>query len=181
MIDFPSSGEKSGFPDQCFIKFRVVSAERFQKLSRIFEILRQRKPQLPQEDTQKRNIMIDKITDDIFDLFDEQSLHSFWWPSNQEVSDYVRRWQETPVSQRLTDPAFKTPWDFSSMIDSLLTGEYELVSCQLLTPILGILVFSPYSLPYGGSGAMKALIQSFDCEILGEEAGEGYISYIQGP
>ncbi len=64
------------------------------------------------------------------------------------------------------------------MIDSLLTGEYELLSCKSLTSEIGILTFSPYSLPYGGSGAMKALIQSFDCEIIGEEAGEGYISYI---
>jgi hypothetical protein len=178
MINFPPPEEKSGFLSQYFIKFRVASQERFQALSRVFEVLRQEKLKLPQEDIQKRDIMIEKFIDDIFDLFDEQSLHHFWWPSNEEVNDHVKRWQASPISQRFTDPTLKTPWDFSSMIDSLLTGEYELLSCTLLTSTLGLLTFSPYSLPYGGSDAMKALIQSFDCEIIGEETEEGYISYL---
>jgi hypothetical protein len=55
------------------------------------------------------------------------------------------------------------------MIDSLLTGEYELLSCKLLTSDVGVLSFFPYSLPYGGSDAMRVLIQSFGCEIIGEE------------
>lgn len=175
MVNVLPSEEKSSFPYQCFIKFRVMSPERFQDLSRIFEILKQEKPKIPQEDRQRRDIMIDKITDDIFDLFDEQSLRSFWWPSKQEINNHVKRWQASAIPQRFTDPTLKTPWDFSSMIDSLLTGEYELLSCKLLTSEIGVLTFSPYSLPYGGSGAMKALIQSFDCEVISEETGEEHI------
>jgi hypothetical protein len=63
------------------------------------------------------------------------------------------------------------------MVDSLLSGEYELLSCHLLTPNTGVLVFLPYSLPYGSSDAMKALIEAFDCKMIGANLGSIYTSY----
>ena len=62
------------------------------------------------------------------------------------------------------------------MIDCLMNGEYELLSCRLLTSDIGVFVFLPYSLPYGGTECMKVFIEAFDFEIIGEENGTGYIS-----
>jgi hypothetical protein len=119
----------------------------------------------------------EQIEEEIFDLLDEQALLHFWWPSKEENDAYWRRWQDLPRKQQKIDPLLKGPWDFSSMVESILTGEYKFVSCQLLAPDRGVLVFLPYSFPYGGSGAIQALIEACDCEILGAERGDGYISY----
>jgi hypothetical protein len=192
VLDFPPSGEMSGFPYQCFFKFQVISQERFHILSHIFEVLKQEKQKileayedtsdggndealdrLVKEDTRKRN----EIAENLFVLFDDRALGHFWWPTMQEREEHWKRWKATPIPQRFADPTLETPWGFSSMVDSLLTGEYGFLSCHLLAPDTGVLVFLPYSLPYGSSDAMKALIEAFDCEVIGAELGTGYILY----
>ncbi len=180
----------------CFIKFRVNDQARFQILAQIFEISKQEKSRylaalFEDEEDQENDYQeqaLRKLVESLFDLFDEQALAHFWWPSKQEQLDYVQRWQATPVPQRFTDPSLKTPWDFESMIDSLLNGEYELLSCRILTPdtslhseqyATGVFEFLPFSFPYGGTGCMKALIEAFGFQILGEDDGTGYISALE--
>ena len=181
-----------GLSHQCFFKFRMTSQERFHLLSHIFEILKQEKQKIlagyeerPDEENDEESAHLieeerqkrDEIAENLFVLFDDRALNHFWWPTKQEMEDHVKRWKATPLPQRFTDPALETPWDFSSMVDSLLTGEYEFLSCHILASDAGVLVFLPYSLPYGSSDAMKALIEAFDCEVIGAELGGGYISY----
>jgi hypothetical protein len=158
----------------------------------MFEILKQEKQKIreEQEETpdEKNAEAVDRlvkenrrkrseIAENLFVLCDDRVLSHFWWPSLQEREEHWKHWKATPIPQRLTDPTLATPWDFESMVDSLLTGEYEFLSCHLLAPETGVLVFLPDSLPYGSSDAMKALIEAFDCELIGAELGIGYISY----
>jgi hypothetical protein len=193
MASFPPPAERSGYLCQCFIKFRVPGDERFQALSRIFEILKQKKQKIIKEiynasdddgddeevdrQVEENKRKRDAITDSLFDLFDEQALSHFWWPSNKDWEEYWQRWNSTPGPQRFTDPALEHPWDFASMVDSLLSGEYEFLSCQLIEPDIGVLVFGIYSWPYGSSDAIKALVEAFDCNIVGADLGVGYVSY----
>lgn len=51
----------------------------------------------------------DAIANTLFDLFDEQALSHFWWPSQQDWEEYLQRWNRAPVPQRLTDPTFDHP------------------------------------------------------------------------
>ncbi|HEY4389642.1 MAG TPA: hypothetical protein VGN34_34810, partial [Ktedonobacteraceae bacterium] len=105
-------------------------------------------------------------------------LAHFWWTSKQEHQDYWQRWVATPVQQRFIDPALEIPWDFESMIDCLLNGDYEFISCKLFTSDTGVLEFSPFGFPYGGTDCMKALVKAFDFQIIGEDDGTGYIFYL---
>lgn len=178
----------------CFIKFRVMDQERFQLLAHAFEVLKQEKHKLTEaafgdneghipEDNEKHydtlhEQALRKLTDSLFDLFDEQTLAHFWWPSKQEAQDYWQRWLATPKEQRFTDPALNISWDFESIIDSFLNGEYELLACRLLTSDIGMFEFLPFAFPYGGRDCMKALIGAFDFPIIGEDYGTGYISYL---
>jgi regulator of sigma D len=107
VLDFPPPGEKSGFPYQCFFKFRVPSQERLHLLSHIFEILKQEKQKILEsyenrpdeeideesdrqieEDRQKWN----EITENLFVLFDDQALAHFWWPTKQEREEHYKLW-----------------------------------------------------------------------------------------
>lgn len=190
----PQSGLPSSWP-LCFITFRVTNPERFHILAHAFEILKQEKCKYleavfedVEQDEQEndgyevfRNLheqVLRNLMDIFFDAFDEHILAHFWWPSKQENQDYWQRWAATPAQQRSTDPTLDTAWDFESMLDCFLNGEYEFISCTLLTPDTGVFEFSPFSFPYGGTGCMKAFIEAFDFPILGEDNGTGYISYL---
>jgi hypothetical protein len=180
----------------CLVEFRVTNQERFQILAHAFEILKQEKlkylqvtfeqaaeEQENEGDEQAFSNIHEKILHDLmetfFDLLDERALSHFWWPSKQESQNYWQRWAATPEQQRFTDPTMRIPWDFESMIDCLLNGEYELTACRLLARDMGVLEFSPFSFPYGGTGCMKAFIEAFDCPIIGEDNGTGYVSYLK--
>ncbi|MFL5664687.1 MAG: hypothetical protein ACJ8BW_25570 [Ktedonobacteraceae bacterium] len=191
MEDLPLLGDGPDGPFPCFIDFQVTDQERFQVLCHAFEILKQEKLHLlaatfEEENAEEENAetentqeqTLQRLVDTLFDVFDEQALSHFWWPSRQERDAYWKQWWATPVSQRFTDPTLKTLWDFESMIDSFLSGEYELVSCSLWTPDTGVLEFSPFAFPYGGTGCMKALIEAFDFRVIGEDDGTGYVKYL---
>lgn len=151
--------------------FEILKQEKLKYLAEIFE----------DDGAQENNSheqALRKLVEVLFDLFDEQALAHFWWPSKQEHQDYWQRWSATPVPQRFTDPALNPPWDFESMIDSFLNGEYELLSCRLLTSDTGVLEFLPFSFPYGGTGCMQALIEALDFQVIGEDDGTGYVTYL---
>lgn len=188
MEDPSPLGARPDGPSPCFIDFQVTDQERFQRLCHAFEILKQEKLDLlagtfeteiaETEDNEEEGLQ--RLVDALFEVFDEQALSHFWWPSQQERDAYWKRWWATPVPQRFTDPTLETPWVFESMIGSFLSGEYELVSCRLRTPDTGVIEFSPFAFPYGGTGCMKALIEAFDFRIIGEDDGTGYVSVWKG-
>ena len=189
-----SSSSAPGSPPSCFIKFRAIEQNRFHMLVHAFEILKQEKFKLNEilnEDNEEQannqeeeqvngyhEHVLRKLAEVLFDLFDQHVLAHFWWPSEQERQDHWQRWWATPVPQRFTDLTLQTPWDFESMIDSFLNGEYELVSCRLLTSDTAVLEFLPFCFPYGGTGCMKALVEAFDFQVIGEDDGIGYVSYL---
>jgi len=142
------------------ITFRVRDDERFAKLAKVFEALREAKIDGNAPDP-----------DDAYwrQFFDEAALAHFWHPTPEERADWQRRWFSTPVAQRWADPSLQTPWDFASMIEAFCNGEYDLPVCERIADSEGKLTFDPHAYPYGGTGCMKALIEAFDCDVIGEE------------
>ncbi len=181
----PQSRVPESWPPR-FITFRATDQERFQMLTHAFAILKQEKlkylANMFEDDGVQENDsheqVLRNLVEVLFDLFDEQTLAHFWWPSKQEHQDYWQRWSATPAPQRFTDPTREIPWDFESMIHCFLNGQYEFLSCRLLTSDTGIFEFMPFAFPYGGTGCMKALIGAFDFQIIGEDNGTGYVSYL---
>ncbi|MEH2273786.1 MAG: hypothetical protein V7K40_02935 [Nostoc sp.] len=110
-------------------------------------------------------------------FFDHKALSHFWWPSEEEETEHLRRWFATPVEQRWTDPSLETPWGFESMFDAFQNGEYQLVACSMVSADRARLEFEPFSYPYGGTGAIQALVESFDFVILAEDDGTGYTKF----
>ena len=52
------------------------------------------------------------------------------------------------------------------MIGALEDGEYELVSCQLVSIDRARMKFNPLAHPFGGSGCMRALIEAFGFQVV---------------
>ena len=149
--------------DYSRLDFELDDAERFTKLQTVFAALKTAK---------ERDLAGEHFPDPEDEywrtLFDERSLQHFWWPTPDELADWTRRWQAAPVATRHTDPSLQTPWGFSSMIDSFWSGEYDLISIDRTSDTAGRLQFNPHACPYGGTGCMRALIESFGGVVTGE-------------
>ena len=132
------------------IEFEIAGEDRFRRLVTVFDALRAAKES-------------DEWRDDEYWLafFDQEALSHFWWPTAAEAEEQSRRWFATPIPQRFTDPSLVTPWHFGSMIDAFRNGDYELLRCERVSESVGRLSFDPYGWPYGGTGCMRALVESF--------------------
>lgn len=108
--------------EYCFVEFKVDEKKRFDALCRVFyEIKKDKDGDSFRDD------------EDWLAFFDDEALSHFWWPTQEERAEWVRRWDATPVPQRWTDPRLKTPWDFDSMFDAFKNGDYELISCRMIS------------------------------------------------
>ena len=99
------------------------------------------------------------------EFFTKMELASFWWPSQSEVEEWASHWSSTPVSERLSPDMPSPGWDFDSMIDAIFNAEYALIGVGRLTVSEAILEFDPHAWPYGGAGALRALVRSFGHQI----------------
>jgi hypothetical protein len=132
-----------------FIEFTFFSSEQFDRLSNVFNRLREAK----QEGI---------FPDDNYwlEFFDEQAQKSFWWPSEQELQEVLNKWRLTNH-----DPSTIPSWTFGSLIDAFKDGEYDLISCFQKKENLGRLEFKPLANPFGGSDCFHMLIRSFGCKV----------------
>jgi hypothetical protein len=134
-----------------FVEFEISDDHRFTQLDQVVNALGNAK-------------RTDVFRDDSYWLsfFDEDAKSRFWWPSETEKEECLRRWQSTPVESRWSEVSLTDlSWDFGFMIDAFRNGEYELLGCRRISPQLARLEFNPYSWPYGGTGCMRALIEAF--------------------
>lgn len=139
------------------MQFSVVNDDSFNRLAAAYAALR---------DVKASGAWPDEV--DWLVYFDDEAIGRFWWPTVAERDEHWRRYQATPVPDRDTDPALKTPWDFESMLDAFRDGEYELLKCERMDAETGRLTFDPHAWPYGGCGCMKALIEAFGHTVTAE-------------
>lgn len=140
------------------VNFELADSIRFGMLQRVFDALRDA----------KTNDAIDADDESWRSYFDDTALSHFWNPTPDELADWTRRWQATPVDKRFTDPTLKTPWDFPSMIEAFHNGEYILLRLIRTSENAGSLQFEALACPYGGTGCMHALIECFGGTVTGE-------------
>lgn len=142
-----------------FIEFEIDNNDNFGKFQEMFNDLRdsKNKGELDCEDARW------------IDYYDDEQIEYFWWPTQEEEKAYWELFNSLPFDQVTTDERLKKPWDFESMIDAIRSGEYDLASCNQTCDNIGRLEFDTWSWPYGGAGALKALIESFGFKITHEE------------
>lgn len=138
-----------------YIEFKVNDSVRFNLLENAFQKIKSDKDNDSFENEETYLI-----------YFDEQAKSYFGWYSENEIREWERKWFSTPVETRWNEPSLKMKWIFGSMIDSFKNGEYQLLSCEMLSEKKARLNFNPISYPYGGIGCMQALIESFGFEII---------------
>ncbi len=109
-------------------------------------------------------------------FFSADDLATFWWPDASERSAWDAFWISTPVARRIGPAMPLPPWDFASMIDALLKGEYQLAGVQPRPGSEADFNFAPSSFPYGGADAMRALVRCFGHTIIGFDDGTGYVT-----
>lgn len=81
----------------------------------------------------------------------------------EEEEVFWKLWNLTQPSVRLSHPMFTRvqKWDFKSMIESIFNGEYTLDEIRRLDDNRAVLLYNPWSIPFGGSDCLVALIESF--------------------
>jgi hypothetical protein len=150
----------------CFVEFQANDRKQFDTLCRVFNEIKKDK-----DSDSWRN------DEDWLSFFDNEALSHFWCPTQEEAAEHFRRWFATPVEQRWTDPSLETPWDFESMFDAFKNGEYQLIACRMISADRARLEFDPFGYPYGGTGCIKALVESFGFAIVAEDDGVEYVKF----
>jgi hypothetical protein len=126
-----------------YVAFRVDDKKRFEALCDVFNALK--------DDKQNGEFRAD---DEWLMYFEEADLSYFWWPSNRELL--------------ASDPHSRGRWIFTAMIEAFKNGEYDLVSCRMISSDVAYLEYYPYGFPYGSTQCMEALIESFGFEVVGK-------------
>src|SRR5579871_5098713 len=149
-----------------FVEFSISSQERFAALQRVFGELKR--------DKEACNW---RSNGEFLNLFDAEALSHFHWPP-----DDVRRQRLEDLRTKLTietptEQATGLRWDFDSLVDAFVNGEYNLLNCEMTDDGKARLNFDALAYPYGGVGCMVALVEAFGGIVTGIEDGTGFISF----
>lgn len=139
-----------------YVEFAVTNENRFKDLQKVFDQLKSDKDEDNMGDDPEPYLV----------LFDEQARNYFVWSTPEEDALWLKRWFATPIATRWTDKSLYRGWDFGSMIEAFRNGEYELLSCKMLGSNVARLSFYAYAYPYGGTGCLQALVESFGFTVL---------------
>jgi hypothetical protein len=149
--------------DPCFVKFEIVSADSFDRLSQVVAELAGAK-----RSGEAREVESWRAS------FAPGELAAFWSPDEDEMRQWNEFWFSTPLPKRHSPEMPMPPWDFASILDAVLGAEYDLLGVRRVSPTIGHLEFEPDAYPYGGTGALRALIAAFGHRIVGMDDGTGY-------
>lgn len=109
-------------------------------------------------------------------LFTEQQLKAFWWPSAAEMAQWTKSQTSTPLLKRHSPDTASPVWTFGSMVEAILDGEYDLVSVRPLDEAHSLLEFAPHAYPFGGTASLRMLARAFGFDIVGVNDGTGYVA-----
>ena len=146
-----------------FVEFAIMGEAAFNRLAAVTaELLKQKTG----EGTRDEDYWLP--------YFDESDRAEFWWATESEMELWNKFWFSTPLPDRHSPQMPTTPWDFGSMIDAIMDGEYDLVGVRKLTPEQARFELDPHAYPYGGIDAVRVLVRSFGHTITGFDDGTGY-------
>lgn len=147
----------------CFVQFEILNSDALNRLSNATRALSHAKVEES-----------DRGEEDWKKLFAESDLAAFWWPTPEEAEEHSKFWFSTPLPQRHAADMPSPPWHFMSMIDAILGGEYDLIGVRATSATEAVLEFEPHAYPFGGIGALRALVRAFGHKIRGFDDGTGY-------
>src|SRR5690349_3542339 len=104
-----------------FVEFSISSPERFSVLQRVFAELKHDKDA---DDW--------RSSEEILEFFDTESRSHFYWPPDDVRRQRLEDLKSRPILETPTDQATGLTWDFDSLMDAFVHGEYNLLSCELI-------------------------------------------------
>ena len=118
-----------------------------------------------------------RTDEELLSLFDEEAINAFYWPPEDVRKQRLQDLQNRPIVITQTGMTPGARWDFDSLVDAFVNGEYELLSCELTGDGRAQMQFYSFAYPYGGVGCMVGLIEAFGGEVTGIDDGTGFISF----
>jgi len=149
-----------------YVDFTISAPDRFAALKRAFDVFKHDKDA---EDW--------RSNEELIEFFDEESLAKFYWPPDDVRQKRIQDLRTRPVAITPTDQTAGLEWEFDSLIEAFVNGEYNLISCELVQGNHARLSFNSLAYPYGGVGCMVALIEAFDGVVTGIEDGTGFVEF----
>lgn len=149
-----------------FIEFLIASPERFTALQRVFAELKHDKDANDW-----------RSTEELLEFFDAESRRHFYWPADDVRRRRLEDLRTRPVIETPTERSTGLTWDFDSLIDAFVNGEYNLLSCEMTENGKGRLTFDTLAYPYGGVGCMVALVEVFGGVVTGIDDGTGFAPF----
>lgn len=166
---------------ELIIEFSIGEPQRFETLHRLFLALKECKDRVNdwEADDQESDIEDEVEIARLKELLDDEARAWFATAihhSSEESRIYRQLWDLTAPEIRLQHPMFNRPgpWGFGGIIETIFDGEYELVDLRRDGPGKGILVYDPWSAPFGGTECLVELIEAFGHRV-------GYDAWHDGP
>jgi hypothetical protein len=147
-----------------YVKFNIGSEERFCSLQRVFAELT------------KESFSESRRSDAEWELiFGQDALASFWWPTEQERIEWQKIWLKTPYQER--DKLLPTRWDFGSLVETILSNEWELLGIRRIDATEAVILFYPLAYPFGGVNCLIGLVEAFGHTVNEIDDGTGVVLY----
>ena len=157
-----------------YIEFKIGNLKRFASLQKMFAKLKEVK-----NDLRENVYLTEKTSSDYIDPVDNFPWRDYldeeankWFErtfdfNSEEGIIYWKLLELTDPEIRFQHPFFKTPgnWYFESMLDAILNGDYSLIDLVKEKGDRGCLYYNPRAYPFGGSGSLIELIESFGNKI----------------
>lgn len=148
----------------CYIKFAVASPTGLERLTLIVEAFKADK-----------TAAMARPDEEWASSFSKEELAAFWRPDADERQAWEAFWFSTPLPRRHSAEMPSPGWHFESMLEAILeNGDYDLIGVRAVGDGEAVLEFDPHGYPYGGTGALRALIRAFSHRVIGADDGTGY-------
>lgn len=110
-------------------------------------------------------------------VFDAEALSHFYWPPEDVRRQRLQDLRTLPIRITPTGQTTGQTWDFDSLIEAFVNGEYNLLSCEMTEARKARLNYYALAYPYGCVGCMAALVEAFDMVVTGINDGTGFVSF----
>lgn len=152
-----------------YVEFSVDSEARLQTLRAVLAVLQ----------SEKRG-ETHTSTAELEALFGSDAMEHFDRPGAAARERRREDLKTKPVIELATSDAPRARWDFDSLIHGIMEGDYDLIGCDRTGDNRAQLKFFANGYPYGGVGALVALLESFGFNVTGIEDGTGYVAVSRG-
>lgn len=146
-----------------FLEFTVVGE--IGSLEKIFAALKLDKDARLNDESASDETAQNSVSESKWLEYLNESAQNYFIDSKDAEEERVfwELWKLTAPAVRLSHPMFNQGenWDLEAMVGAIFNGEYTLDEIRKLDESRAVLIYNPWSIPFGGSDSLVVLIESF--------------------